>query len=105
MRLINSTIAWYSSPNQPESIQSRLTTDRAAASGPDPDRDGPATALSTSPQRTDIEPGAYEVTNVFAQVLIADADTGGAHDESAGWNVFFGADRLDQLPQTMALVV
>src|SRR6187431_3264796 len=53
----------------------------------------------------DVEPGAHEITNVIAQVLVTDADARGAYDKTARRNVFLGANRLDQLAQAMAFVV
>src|SRR4051812_16339882 len=53
----------------------------------------------------DVEPGANEITRVFAQGLFADADAGRADDEAARRHILFGADGLYELTQADALAV
>src|SRR5437588_446904 len=52
-----------------------------------------------------VAPGAYEVARVVAQVLLRNADAGGADDEAARRHVLFLDDGLDELAQAHALLV
>src|SRR5215207_1010159 len=53
----------------------------------------------------DVAPGADEVARVVAQILLGDADAGGADDEAARRHVLLLDDGLDELAQALALGV